>query len=289
MLYERFFMPLENEATGYDFKGRIPSGRCVLESRGSSGKLTVRVQDLKPETLYGIYIIFAENGRYAGVGMGSLSVDTKGRGESRRDIDETALNGFKITEALAVAVTATDAPGIISPLCGYRERPFSWRNSFFVLDSAAVTRHELKDKPANEAIEATTETATEEITISPEELAELNAPLKWEDEPAPEEIPEPAAAAEIIPESIPEPAAAAEIIPESIPEPAAVAEIIPESIPEPEPVPEFVPPSEPVIEVEPTKPPRAPKARKPKGAKPTPRRALPQEIGEAIDELNDIG
>ena len=134
MAYTRFFMPLESEATGYDFKGRTPAGRCIVESRDGLGKLTVWAQDIRPETRYGVYLIFPEGGRYAGVLMGNLNADSKGKAEMRRDIESTMLFGFSIEDMTCVAVIAMDARGkhsVVSPLCGYRERAVSWRGNFF--------------------------------------------------------------------------------------------------------------------------------------------------------------
>jgi len=275
MSYTRFFMPLEKEATGYEFKGRNPSGRCVVESRGTSGKLTVWAQDLKPETRYGIYIIFADEGRYAGVSMGSLSVDTKGKAEARRDIDEQSLNGFQIADALAVAVTAADAPGVVSPLCGYRDRPFSWRSSFYV-STGEVEKIEPKvvEIPVPEPMPEPEPIPEPEPVVTPE--PEPVAP------PEPDEAPEPEPEIETVPEPEPEPEPEIETPP--MPKPEPIIDV--ESISKPEEAPSPAPDNEPEPEAipEPAKPRSAPKARKPKGAKPTSRRAMRQELQENSHE-----
>ena len=132
MSYSRFFMPLAEESKGYDFKGRTPTGRCIVEERGNMGKLSLLVQDLKPQTKYGIYLIFTENRNHVGLCMGPLDVDTKGKAEIRRDI--TDLHNFALKEIVAVAVIATDsgATGVVSPLCGYKDNVVAWRHGFEV-------------------------------------------------------------------------------------------------------------------------------------------------------------
>ena len=131
MSYIRYFMPMISEATGYGFKGRQPAGRSIVESRSHGYKLTVWAQDLRTETFYTTYLLFADAGRYAGIGMGRLPIDEKGKGELRRDFDEDTLCGFALTDIVAVAVLAKDAAGVVSPLCGYKESPVSWRHGFY--------------------------------------------------------------------------------------------------------------------------------------------------------------
>jgi len=130
MAYSRFFMPLVQEAKGYEFNGRQPAGRCIVEVRDGVGKLSVWVQDLKIETRYSLFLVFADKGQHVGFDMGTLAVDTKGKAEVKRDI--TNIHTFNIAEVTAVAVVATGAGNVTSPLCGYRDAQVSWRHSFRV-------------------------------------------------------------------------------------------------------------------------------------------------------------
>jgi len=129
-------MPLISEATGYDFKGKTPAGRCILENRSNTGKLSLWVQDLKPETKYSIYIIFAEARQHVGFLMGQLDVDGKGKAEFRRDISSGDVHNFMLKEVVSVAVIATNATGVVSPLCGYNDAQVSWRHTFRVWKKA---------------------------------------------------------------------------------------------------------------------------------------------------------
>jgi len=130
MEYSRFFMPLAEEAKGYEFKGRTPAGRCIVEARGSESKLSIWVQDLKPETKYIIYLVFNEKGQHAGINMGQLCIDLKGKGEVRRDISSVNLQKYLIKDVVAVAVVDAAAAGVVSPLCGYKEERVHWRHGF---------------------------------------------------------------------------------------------------------------------------------------------------------------
>jgi len=135
MAYLRFFMPLLHEAKGYEFKGRTPAGRCIIEERSDMGKISLWVQNLKEQTKYGIYLIFAEGRRYAGVHMGLLDVNANGKAEFRRDLTPGELHMYSLSDLVAVAVIVTNAAGVVSPLCGYQDQQVSWRHSFFIKKS----------------------------------------------------------------------------------------------------------------------------------------------------------
>jgi len=261
MAYQRIFMPLTCEARGYEFKGRTPAGRCIIETHGHAGKLSVWAQDIKPETRYGIYMIFADGGRYAGVMIGSLPVDTKGRGEVRRDFGASELRGFAASAAVAVAIVPSDGVDLVSPLCGYKDMPVMWRGSFYMaaepMDIAALKVEPPPVEPEPVELEPVEPEPMEPEPMEPE-------PVEPEPiEPEPME-PEPMESEPIEPEPMePEPIEPEPVEPEPIePEPAEpeLVEVEPEEQEEPEQAEEGmkpwgeVCPAEPVTE-QPTPPP----------------------------------
>jgi len=130
MAYSRFFMPLLQEASGYEYKGKSPTGRCIVESRNNTGKVTLWAQDLKPEVKYTIFLIFAQSQKHVGFNMGTLNVDSRGKAELRRDITSKDIHTFTLDEVAVIAITAQSKNGIISPLCGYKDTQIPWRHSF---------------------------------------------------------------------------------------------------------------------------------------------------------------
>jgi len=134
------------EANGYGFKGRRPAGRSIVEERGHNGKLTVWAQDLRAETHYGVFMLFKDGERYAGIGMGALPVDEKGKGEVRREFEQDELDGFNLSDIVAVAVLAKDATGTVSPLCGYKDQIVSWRHKFYEYTQTIVA-FKYEDEP----------------------------------------------------------------------------------------------------------------------------------------------
>ena len=208
MAYSRFVMPMASEATGYEYKGRKPAGRCLLEEQNSVGKLTLWVQDLRPQVRYGVFMIFADGDKYAGISIGPLTVDEKGKAEMRRAIEPHSLQGFTLQETAAVAVIATGAGRLDAPLCGYRGERVAWKSGFY-------------EKTATQPV-------PEAPAPKPEIIPEPEAPPEPEIIPEPEPLPEP----EIIPE--PETPPEMEIIPEPEAPEIMDAPVPPESILTPE-------------------------------------------------------
>jgi len=155
MAYSRFFMPLLQEASGYEYKGKSSTGRCIVESRNNMGKVTLWAQDLKPEIKYTIFLIFAQNQKHIGFNIGTLNVDSRGKAEFRRDITSADIHTFTLDEVAIIAVTVQSKNGIISPLCGYKDMQIPWRHSFSEWkESTIVTKtnelHTLKEEtPSN--------------------------------------------------------------------------------------------------------------------------------------------
>ena len=204
MSYIRYFMPMISEANGYGFKGRRPAGRSIVEERSHNCKLTVWAQDLRAETHYGIFMLFEDGNRYAGIGMGNLPVDEKGKGEMRREFGQEELDGFKLADIVGVAVLAKDTAGVISPLCGYRAETVSWRHMFYEYTRApayygqenaqapATVAPVDKELPVQADAEPTVDMPPEMLPIAEpapmvEEAPDPEETMPMEEEPVPEE------------------------------------------------------------------------------------------------------
>jgi hypothetical protein len=165
MAYVRFFIPLSVEAEGFGFRGRNPGGSCILEIKGAEGRLTCKAQDLKPETLYTLWMLFADGSRYAGFPIGPLVVDAKGKAESRYTLNSDVLKDspFSPGDCAAVIIFKKSSQQV-AVLCGYKREPIQWRPGFY------EWKKEAPPHVPEELIE------TEPIipsNITPEELAEL--------------------------------------------------------------------------------------------------------------------
>jgi len=147
MQYTRVFMPLACETTGYEYKGKTPAGRCLLESRSGEGKLLLWAQDLKPEALYRVYLIFPEGGTFVGIPLSGLTVKSNGKAELRHSFNPADIEGYgrNIENCSIVAILV--APGTSTPLCGYRDTPIAWRKTFKKLEKAPVEAKPVKESP----------------------------------------------------------------------------------------------------------------------------------------------
>ena len=173
--YIRIFMPLINEIKGYECKGKNPAGRCLLESRENSGKLMLWVQDLRPEVLYRVHLIFKVGKNYAGLPLCSLSPRPGGKAELRHTFNAADIEGYGLSleQCLAVAIIAGNEA---APLCAYRGEIFPWRNGFTILvkdrkpEEPKEERHEEPEETIIEPIEETIEEVIEEKLKEPEIL-----------------------------------------------------------------------------------------------------------------------
>jgi len=130
MNYHRYFIPLTPDSKGFEWGGKEPLGRCILEDRGKTGKLSLWVQDLKAETPYKIILILSDAGKYTGVTLGSLFVDGKGKAEFKTEFDTQNLaDGQGLPRVCAVSVL-TGGSELLCPLVGYKDGPVLWKNHF---------------------------------------------------------------------------------------------------------------------------------------------------------------
>ena len=152
--YIRIVMPLINEVSGYEYKGKTPSGRCLLESRNGVGKIIIWAQDLKHEAIYRVNLIFEDTkNNYVGIPLCALTVHANGKGELKHSFNATDIEGFNIgiESCVAVAIIVAGASDTSAPLCGYKQGEVPWRRGFKKL--TASTRdvlEEILDKPSTQ-------------------------------------------------------------------------------------------------------------------------------------------
>ena len=129
--FYRVFFVLKEDTQGYGADGRAPLGRCVIEARGGTGKVTVYVQDLKPLVPYKATLIKRGEDKSYGVCLGGIEVGANKRAEARFDINPDNVNGqgFAIEEFDTVAITHNNGRVAI-PLSGGSGGDGRWRGNF---------------------------------------------------------------------------------------------------------------------------------------------------------------
>lgn len=134
--YIRIFLPLTTETKGYEYNTKTPSGRCLLESRSGTGKLILWVQDLKPEALYRVHLIFKSGSGYVGLPICPLTVRPNGKGEARYTFDAANIEGFGMSLDECQALIIIAGSDTAAPLCGYRNEILPWRRNFKKLNKS---------------------------------------------------------------------------------------------------------------------------------------------------------
>lgn len=162
MQYQRIFVTLQQDRQDYSIDGRKAMGRCVIETRGSAGKLSIYVQGLKPEVIYKLYLIATEGDTSRGLPVAIVPVDAKGKGELRFEFNAENVGGSSmgVSDFSAVAIIVPSEKGVLPVLTGFMEDEISWENNF--VDITKETRREVlaAEKTAEPEIEAESSDAT---------------------------------------------------------------------------------------------------------------------------------
>jgi hypothetical protein len=152
MAYKRYFITLQPDSLEYNAGGRTAAGRCVLEGRGDSGKLSLWAQDLNPDVAYKIYMILTTRNKYIGVFMGKFHLDAKLRGEFKTEFSAGNLaDGLDLSSCCAVALVVSNKRELICPLVGYKDEPVMWKNHFEVWQEKKTAEKEPEVIAAREA------------------------------------------------------------------------------------------------------------------------------------------
>ena len=170
--YIRIFMPLNSETNGYEYNGKTPVGRCLLESRSGIGKLVLWVQDLKPEILYRVHLIFKDGSGYMGLPLCALTIRPNGKAELRHSFNAADIEGcgLALDQCQAVVIITGAGRNAASPLCGYREGPLPWRSGFKIFERN-MAAEKIPDDTSKEP--ETPEEIPEDISKEPETLEEI--------------------------------------------------------------------------------------------------------------------
>jgi hypothetical protein len=147
--YRRLFVLLNHDSGGYVYKERPPSGRCVLEiSAGArEGKISLWAQGLNSEVLYKVCLMFRGQDGFIGVTVGSLAMDTKGKGEFKLSFGRNLFQDRDVDSLTAVFVTTQTPLGIITPLTGFLSERVIWKDKIvWQIDGKAEKTSEVPGK-----------------------------------------------------------------------------------------------------------------------------------------------
>ena len=126
--YKRWFIALKQDARGYGLKNREPSGRAVVEINGGAGKVSLWLQDLRPGSMYKIYLVATDG---MGVSLGTVGADERGKAEHKFEVSENvAGSGRPLDDFEAVACIIPGKSELTAALVGFRGDEFDWKSRF---------------------------------------------------------------------------------------------------------------------------------------------------------------
>ena len=135
--YQRYFMALSESSNEFTMEGKKALGKCIIEAKGSNGKVILSVQNIKPERIYSAYIIAANESSSTAIEIGRIIPDLNGHGQTKWECNANnvensgiALGSFNVAALMSVAPNSllVVAPLVNAPLVGYKDGEINWKN-----------------------------------------------------------------------------------------------------------------------------------------------------------------
>ena len=186
--YKRNFVTLKQERSDYSLNGKQALGRCIIETKTEKSKLSIYVQDLKPQILYKAYLIAGDTNESLGISVGTINVDAKGKGELKWEFDANDVHSTKkcVEEFNVVSVIAPKKGDVIAVMTGFIKDEIMWKNNFIdfadkkEVESLIQTKGIQAEKTKNE--EEAKEIESEEIKGEEEAKGVESEEIKDEEE-----------------------------------------------------------------------------------------------------------
>lgn len=144
--YEKLFLMLRQEKTGYALGKRQLWGSCVMEIKNGTGRLHVTVQGLRPLMRggYAVYVMAAEESLYCG----TIYPDAmEGHGELKWEFSPDAVGSGKKAEDFHTLVVLADAGkdgNISAPLTAFFGEKRNWKKTFRPTLEQMVPQEEIR-------------------------------------------------------------------------------------------------------------------------------------------------
>lgn len=161
--YYRAFLPIKQERSDYSLSGREALGKAIIEAKGNAGKISVAVQDVKPNNKFEVCLIANVSNEYIGVNIGKIFIDERGKGVCKQEFDADDVNksGIEIESFTITALISPKEGELIVPFVGYKNESAAWKVNF---------KYFTEIKPPEVAV-AEVEEAAEDVTIEAAEEA----------------------------------------------------------------------------------------------------------------------
>ena len=129
--YKRYFITLSEASSEFSMQGKKALGKCIIEAKNTSGKIIFSVQNIKPDNVYGAYIVAAEKGASTAVEIGRIAPDTYGRGQIKWECDAIDVegSGAPLTSFNVAGLMIINGSNVTAPLVGTRDINIIWKNN----------------------------------------------------------------------------------------------------------------------------------------------------------------
>ena len=168
--YNRTFIVLTGGQKGV---GSGALARCILETRGQSGKLILNVQNLQKNT-YTVHLYLSDGDRMLAIKGFDITVDAKGKGEGKYEFDPDDIGGSGLALEQLAVITINAGTDFSKPaLIGFfGEELTDWHKKSVIFSNEKPPEiKELIEIEASEKPEEIVEEPIEESVEEPEEEA----------------------------------------------------------------------------------------------------------------------
>lgn len=165
--YEKQFLMLRKDATGFAIGTKQPWGSCILELKNNTGRLSLSVNSLRRHTDgYPVYAIAQKENTPYRFYCGRISPDLMGKANLTWDFHPDDMDGTNVSAEHLVAIAVLeDLKRPTAPLVAFVNNPCDWRSLFLQAEQrSSKTAPETAQKPTLTLI-----TTPPAVSVQPQE------------------------------------------------------------------------------------------------------------------------
>ena len=145
--YQRYQIILTEKTSDFSAYGKKAFGKCMLEAKGESVKVSLSIQNLKPATVCSAYIIAPESGGSLAIDIGRVAANTAGRAELKwecRSANSVDGSGFMLKDFSVAGLMIIEGSSAKAPIIGYKNGEVSWRDNLRIHKKTVAPSSELQ-------------------------------------------------------------------------------------------------------------------------------------------------
>lgn len=127
--YDKTYLMLRQESSGYGIGHRAPWGSCIMEIKNGIGQLRLQVQGLIPlhSKEYMVYALAEKEQECHAICCGQLAIDKHGTGMLTWEFSADDLDGiYQVEDLFAITILTPSGDQMAAPLTAYFGTPRKW-------------------------------------------------------------------------------------------------------------------------------------------------------------------